>query len=131
MFGFEFMPAPFVLSRLQVRLTMQALDAPMSHNSNERVGVYFTNALTGLENVQGNTEEEGQQPPKPNQLSLFMPELQEDYDRANRVKEHPDVLVVIGNPPYNGFVGMALGEERSQAGLQRNPTGEEAQSAGP
>ena len=64
MFDFEIMPAPFVLSRLQVWLTMQALDAPMSHNSNELVGVYLTNALTGWENVQGNIEEEGQQPPQ-------------------------------------------------------------------
>ena len=47
-FGFEIMPAPFVVSHLQVGLTMQALDAPLSNDETERAGVYLTNALTGL-----------------------------------------------------------------------------------
>ena len=37
-FGFEIMPAPFVVSHLQVGLTMQALDAPLSDDETERVG---------------------------------------------------------------------------------------------
>ena len=48
-FGFEIMPAPFVVAHLQVGLTMQALDAPLSDNSDERAGVFLTNALTGWE----------------------------------------------------------------------------------
>ena len=48
-FGFEIMPAPFVVSHLQVGLTMQALDAPLSDDGTERAGVYLTNALTGWE----------------------------------------------------------------------------------
>ena len=39
-FGFEIMPAPFVVSHLQVGLTMQALDAPLSDDETERAGVY-------------------------------------------------------------------------------------------
>ncbi len=35
-FGFEIMPAPFVVSHLQVGLTMQALDAPLSDDGAER-----------------------------------------------------------------------------------------------
>ena len=35
-FGFEIMPAPFVVAHLQVGLTMQALDAPLSDDGNER-----------------------------------------------------------------------------------------------
>ena len=97
-FGFEIMPAPFVISHLQVGLTMQALDAPLSENETERAGVYLTNALTGWEpSVQ-----------KP----LPFPELEEERDRAERVKRETPVLVILGNPPYNGFAGMAVDEER-------------------
>ena len=48
-FGFEIMPAPFVVAHLQVGLTMQALDAPLSEDLAERAGVFLTNALTGWE----------------------------------------------------------------------------------
>ena len=97
-FGFEIMPAPFVVSHLQVGLTMQALDAPLSDDETERAGVYLTNALTGWEpSVQ-----------KP----LPFPELEEERDRADRVKQETPVLVILGNPPYNGFAGMAVDEER-------------------
>ena len=34
-FGFEIMPAPFVVAHLQVGLTMQALDAPLSDDPNK------------------------------------------------------------------------------------------------
>ena len=92
-FGFEIMPAPFVVSHLQVGLTMQALDAPMSDDGTERAGVYLTNALTGWEpSVQ-----------KP----LPFPELEEEREQAERVKQETPVLVILGNPPYNGFAGMA------------------------
>ena len=104
-FGFEIMPAPFVVAHLQVGLTMQALDAALSDEpvpakagSNERAGVFLTNALTGWEPT----------PQKP----LPFPELEEERDRAERVKQDTPVLVILGNPPYNGFAGMAVDEER-------------------
>ena len=97
-FGFEIMPAPFVVAHLQVGLTMQALDAPLSDDGNERAGVFLTNALTGWE-------------PR-TQKPLPFPELEEERDRAERVKQDTPVLVILGNPPYNGFAGMAMDEER-------------------
>ena len=97
-FGFEIMPAPFVVAHLQVGLTMQALDAPLSEDGNERAGVFLTNALTGWE-------------PRV-QKPLPFPELEEERDRADRVKQDKPVLVILGNPPYNGFAGMAVDEER-------------------
>ena len=97
-FGFEIMPAPFVVAHLQVGLTMQALDAPLADDGDERAGVFLTNALTGWEpSVQ-----------KP----LPFPELEEERDRAERVKQDSPILVILGNPPYNGFAGMAVDEER-------------------
>ena len=47
------------------------------------------------------------QPPLP------FPELEEERDRAGRVKRETPVLVVLGNPPYNGFAGVAVDEERA------------------
>ena len=120
-FGFEIMPAPFVVAHLQVGLTMQALDAAFSDDGEERAGVFLTNALTGWDKETGNTDEKDQ-PPKPKQLSMFMPELQEERDRAEIVKQHTDVLVVLGNPPYNGFAGMAVGEEEELKEAYKNPT---------
>ena len=97
-FGFEIMPAPFVVAHLQVGLTMQDLDAPLADNGNERAGVFLTNALTGWE----------PHTTKP----LPFPELEEERDRAEQVKQHTPILVILGNPPYNGFAGMAVDEER-------------------
>ena len=97
-FGFEIMPAPFVVAHLQVGLTMQALEAPLSEDGEERAGVFLTNALTGWE-------------PRV-QKPLPFPELEEERDRAERVKQDTPVLVILGNPPYNGFAGMAVEEER-------------------
>ena len=97
-FGFEIMPAPFVVAHLQVGLTMQALDAPLADDDTERAGVFLTNALTGWE----------PRTTKP----LPFPELEEERDRAERVKQDTPILVIIGNPPYNGYAGMAVEEER-------------------
>ena len=97
-FGFEIMPAPFVVAHLQVGITMQALDAPLSEDGTERAGVFLTNALTGWEPTV--------------QKPLPFPELEEERDRAERVKQETPVLVILGNPPYNGFAGMAVDEER-------------------
>ena len=97
-FGFEIMPAPFVVAHLQVGLTMQELDASLSDDGDERAGIFLTNALTGWEPVV--------------QKPLPFPELEEERERAERVKQETPVLVILGNPPYNGFAGMAVDEER-------------------
>ena len=107
-FGFEIMPAPFVVAHLQVGLTMQNLDAPLSEDGNERAGVFLTNALTGWE-------------PRV-QKPLPFPELEEERDRADRVKQDTPVLVILGNPPYNGFAGMAVDEERELSTAYRMTT---------
>ncbi len=104
-FGFEIMPAPFVVSHLQVGLTMQALDAPLSEDGTERAGVFLTNALTGWE-------------PRV-QKPLPFPELEEERERAEKVKQDTPVLVILGNPPYNGFAGMAVDEEHELSAAYR------------
>ena len=117
-FGFEIMPAPFVVAHLQVGLTMQSLDAPLSDDGNERAGVFLTNALTGWE-------------PKV-QKPLPFPELEEERDRAEQVKQKKPVLVILGNPPYNGYAGMAVDEERGLFDrLPHDQTGAAARGPGP
>ena len=105
-FGFEIMPAPFVVAHLQVGLTMQALDAPLADDGVERAGIFLTNALTGWE----------PRTTKP----LPFPELEEERDRAERVKQETPILVILGNPPYNGFAGMAVDEERELSEAYRS-----------
>jgi hypothetical protein len=104
-FGFEILPAPFVVSHLQIGLLLRNLGAPFSEDAKERAGVYLTNALTGWE-----PEE---QPPKdriPSQIRAF-PELEQEKDAAEKVKRKNPILVILGNPPYNAFAGTSPEEE--------------------
>ena len=97
LFGFELMPAPFVVAHLQVGITMEELDAALATDEAERAQIFLTNALTGWE------QRIAKERPSP----LF-PELQEERDRAEQVKQERPILVILGNPPYNGFAGMAV-----------------------
>ena len=105
-FGFEIMPAPFVVAHLQIGLALQDLGAPLADDETERAGVFLTNALTGWE----------PRTTKP----LPFPELEEERDRAERVKQETPILVILGNPPYNGFAGMAVDEERELSQAYRS-----------
>ncbi len=98
-FGFEILPAPFVVAHLQLGLMLKNLNAPLSDKKNERVGVYLTNALTGWE------------PEKKPKDKLPFPELQEEHDAAEQVKCDVPILVILGNPPYNAFAGTSPKEE--------------------
>jgi hypothetical protein len=99
-FGFEILPAPFVVAHLQLGLLLHRLGAPLSAKTSQRVGVYLTNALTGWE------------PPKGAKKQLTIPELGDERDAADKVKRDARVLVVIGNPPYNAFAGVSPEEEQ-------------------
>ena len=100
-FGFEILPAPFVISHLQVGLMLRKLEAAFDPDSDERAGVYLTNALTGWEPLED---------PK-KRLPLPFPELMEERDAANAVKQDAPILVILGNPPYNAFAGTSPDEE--------------------
>ena len=99
-FGFEIMPAPFVVAHLQVGLTMENLDAPLADDGSERASVFLTNALTGWEPHMNNP--------------LPFPELEEERDLAEGVKQDTPILVILGNPPYDGFAGVAVGDEERE-----------------
>lgn len=99
-FGFEILPAPFVVSHLQLGLLLRNLGAPLTDDRSERAAVYLTNALTGWE------------PPKGPKQHLMFAEMEEERDAAEHVKRDVPILVVLGNPPYNGFAGVSPEEEQ-------------------
>ena len=104
-FGFEIMPAPLVVAHLQVDMAMQELGAPLADNETERAKVFLTNALTGWE----------PSVTKP----LPFPELEDERERAKRVKREVPILVILGNPPYNSFADIAVDEERELSNAYR------------
>jgi hypothetical protein len=106
-FGFEILPAPFVVAHLQLGLLLQHLGAPLGSKKEDRVGVYLTNALTGWE------------PPKGPKQHLMFKELEDERDAAEKVKRETPILVILGNPPYNGFAGVAVEEERDLSNAYR------------
>ena len=104
-FGFEILPAPFVVAHLQIGTLLSSMNAPLldaderprGQREAERAGVYLTNALTGWE----------EEPP-----TLSDNILRGESEAAHAVKRERDILVVLGNPPYSGFAGTAMDEER-------------------
>lgn len=97
-FGFELLPAPFVVAHLQIGLLLQQFGGALQEE--QRAAIYLTNALTGWE------------PAGPAQQRLLFPELEAERDAARRIKREAPILVVLGNPPYYAFGGVATGEER-------------------
>jgi len=103
-FGFEILPAPYVIAHWQVEMMLAHLGAPLADSGDERAGIYLTNSLTGWEPPAG---------PK-RQYNLAYPELAAERDAAERVKQDAPILVILGNPPYNAFAGVA---PESEGGL--------------
>jgi hypothetical protein len=102
-FGFELLPAPIVVAHLQLGLLLQNVGLPLDDNKNERVAIYLTNALTGWEPP----SEEAKK-----QLSFPIAEFQAEKEAADEIKQEKRIIVILGNPPYNGFAGVAIEEER-------------------
>lgn len=103
-FGFEIMPAPFVVAHMQAGLTLSTMEAPLPDDA--RPAIYLTNALTGWE-------------PHINKPLPF-PELEQERASADKVKQASPILVIIGNPPYDGFAGISDNvEERALTNAYR------------
>ncbi|KEF35778.1 hypothetical protein RDMS_00060 [Deinococcus sp. RL] len=108
LFGFEIMPAPYVIAHLRMSQALAQAGAPL--RPGERAATYLTNALTNWHDT----------PPR-----LPMPELQAEQDAAQHVKQAQPILVVLGNPPYSAFAGTSQAEEGGlidayKAGLVRD-----------
>ncbi len=112
-FGFEILPAPFVVAHLQIATLLASLGAPIAtphapaHSAphgatiTERAGVYLTNSLTGWK-LDDHT-----------QMSFpEFPALKGEAEAAAHVKHEAKILVILGNPPYRGPAGVAEDEEK-------------------
>ena len=95
--GFEIMPAPFIVAHLQVGSELQRLGASLKDP--ERASVYLTNALTGWETTSS--------------TPLLIPGLEEERKKAEQLKQEAPILVILGNPPYNGFAGVVMKGEKT------------------
>jgi predicted helicase len=104
-FGFEIMPAPFVIAHLQIASLLE--DAGSSLTADQRAQVFLTNALTGWV------------PARHPQSNFGFPAFIEERDAAEAVKQSDTILVILGNPPYNGYAGIAVGEERDLSDAYR------------
>jgi len=96
-FGFEVLTAPFAIAQLQLYVMLSDLRAPPPND--QRLGVFLTNALTGWRDKR--------------QLRLNFPELQLEFDAAQSVKHDADIVVVLGNPPYDRQAAIRMDEESS------------------
>ncbi|HVF59085.1 MAG TPA: N-6 DNA methylase [Thermoanaerobaculia bacterium] len=107
--GFEILTAPFVIAHLQLYLILSELG--VEPDESHRPAIFLTNALTGWDG--------------PEQLKLQFPELQQEHDAAQEVKREAKIIVILGNPPYNRFVGAPVKEEQELAdhykGVRRGP----------
>jgi hypothetical protein len=106
-FGFEIMPAPFVIAHLQIAQLLE--DARASFATTQRAQVFLTNALTGWV------------PARHPQSTFGFPAFTAERDAAEAVKQADTILVIIGNPPYNGYPGVAkIDEERDLTSAYRD-----------
>lgn len=106
-FGFEIMPAPFVIAHLQIASLLEAAHAPLTDQ--HRAGVYLTNALTGWV-------------PERHPQSVIFEEFRREREDSEHIKQQGTILVILGNPPYNGYAGIAsIDEERDLTHAYREP----------
>ena len=106
-FGFEIMPAPFVIAHLQIASLLETAHAPLTDQ--HRAGVFLTNALTGWV-------------PERHPQSVIFAEFQREREDSEQIKQQDTILVILGNPPYNGYAGIAtIEEERDLTTAYREP----------
>jgi predicted helicase len=96
-YGFELLPAPFIIAHLQLGLLLADAGAPLEES--ERVGVYLTNSLLGWKK---DAKED---------VTPIWPQFAKEKEAADRVKREEQILVFIGNPPYDRFTVVAKDEQ--------------------
>src|SRR6266851_5122840 len=93
--GFEILTAPFAIAQLQLYLLLQSLGAKPEQNG--RLAIFLTNSLAGWHDS--------------GDIKLNFPEMRDEYDASQVVKQKTRIIVILGNPPYDAFAGVAQSEE--------------------
>ncbi len=83
LYGFEYLIAPYTIAHLKLSQYLKDRGHPLKDG--ERLQVYLTNTLEPIEP----------------QKNAFLPELAQEVEAAQKVKEKP-IFVILGNPPYSG-----------------------------
>lgn len=87
-FGFEILPAPFVVAHHGVSDLLKSYKATLKED--ERAPIYLTNSLTGWAAT-------------PETPTFPYPGFKTEFDAAQKVKRQEKILVILGNPPYDAF----------------------------
>jgi type I restriction-modification system DNA methylase subunit len=82
-FGFELMPAPYMVAHLKLTEFLKQQDVPLTHK--ERIKIYLTNTLDN-EYVA---------------TISALPNITREGNAAQHVKVSEEILLITGNPPYN------------------------------
>jgi len=93
--GFEILTAPFAIAQLQLYLLLDQLGSPP--DAAHRLAIFLTNALSGWHDS--------------GDIKLNFPEMRDEFDASQKVKQKAKIIVVLGNPPYDRFTGAAQAEE--------------------
>ena len=88
--GFEILPAALLIGVLHLRRILRRHGVPLA--SGERPAIYLTNSLGGWFDADD-----------PDQMALPWDAARKEVETANRYKRDERVLVVLGNPPWQGY----------------------------
>ncbi|WP_420638051.1 type ISP restriction/modification enzyme [Candidatus Poriferisocius sp.] len=96
--GFEILPAAFIIGHYALSQTLANLGAPVEEG--ERLRVYLTNSLTGWDPTQNIS------------TTTLFPDFDDELEEARQVKQQEPVIVILGNPPYEGYSSAESDEEK-------------------
>lgn len=82
--GFEIMMAPYTIAHLKIDMVLH--ETGYDSTNGRRLNIFLTNSL---------------EPPSPEPRTLFNA-ISMEAEEADKVKRDKPVMVIIGNPPYNG-----------------------------
>ena len=82
-YGFELLFTPYIVAH--TNLERRLLKKGIELTQEERFGIYLTNSLDLTQNS----------------IPNLLPSLQDEDMEAKKIKESKNLLVVVGNPPYN------------------------------
>ncbi len=97
--GFEILPAALLVGDLHLRRHLREKKVPLARG--QRSGLYLTNSLLGWFD-------------EPNIAQMTLPWIgaKSEVEFASQFKRHKRVLVVLGNPPYEGYSSATTDEEK-------------------
>ena len=97
--GFDILPAALLIGDLHLRRVLRHRGVPLLQE--DRPAVFLANSLTGWFDKDD-----------PDEMTFQWPTAREEVEAANRYKHDEPVLVVLGNPPYEGYSSAVTPDEQ-------------------